>query len=594
MEDNALLKKLDWISTSRLAMLSALTLGIYRSHYVKRQSWILYGDNRMQRKFFNALIHTIGVLAYARAFFLLYYTGLVVYLFLIISESVYGLNAFNQMAGTIYSINTIHLFFIAIESIWLLALTSWVLMVVTILNTNGSGRRNKNNGFSVLSAVSSNIFYFNYRIRHINSCPRPVASGEVKQLPNIGRALKFCLPLLTVIVIGLIVAHQTRRQDNLQINYDSDRATSENVANLINNLKKRHNESAREIAAAVLAGRHSNDKEVIAALLAALKTDPSDKVRETVAAWLSRIAKENEDVMQALIGAIDHDPSERVRWIALLKLVRQKPPMRRLEKVLLNAMEDQQYAGVRELAASSFSEINPISKESIQTLIRLSESDDWKVRQSAVGALGRSGVASNEIYQTITWKLTNDESCFVRGTAAKALYRFGAGAKIAVPTLMGAIEKDGEAVFQRQAVAVIGDYKDQASQAVHMLIRLLKNSADPDIRAETCIALAKIGREARIAIPLIIERLKNDKKIVRKKAALALGAIGGDPEARLAALVDCLKKDASSFVRRNAARALGRIGPEAKTALPVLHLAMQRDRANQSEIRKAIHRIEGE
>ena len=77
----------------------------------------------------------------------------------------------------------------------------------------------------------------------------------------------------------------------------------------------------------------------------------------------------------------------------------------------------------------------------------------------------------------------------------------------------------------------------------------------------------KIGPEAKEAVPVLIDALKDENIYVRRRAALVLVKIGPEAKAAVPALIDALK-DKDKDVRSNAAEALGEINtPEARKAL---------------------------
>jgi len=78
-----------------------------------------------------------------------------------------------------------------------------------------------------------------------------------------------------------------------------------------------------------------------------------------------------------------------------------------------------------------------------------------------------------------------------------------------------------------------------------------------------------IGPEAKVAVPALIEALKDHDPAVRRNAAWALGDIGPEAKAAIPTLIELLK-DHDQRVHRDAAAALGMIGPEAKVAIPAL------------------------
>jgi len=111
------------------------------------------------------------------------------------------------------------------------------------------------------------------------------------------------------------------------------------------------------------------------------------------------------------------------------------------------------------------------------------------------------------------------------------------------------------------------------SQDIDALIAKLKSN-DPGKRAEAADALAKMGPEAKAAVPALLEALKDANPLVRSAAAFALGDIHADATSVVPALIRALE-DPDEFVRHAAASGLSWFGPEARSAVPALLKALE-------------------
>jgi len=146
------------------------------------------------------------------------------------------------------------------------------------------------------------------------------------------------------------------------------------------------------------------------------------------------------------------------------------------------------------------------------------------------------------------------------------------------------------------------------SWAIHKeeIARLIQqlNGPTPEERANAAWRLAHLDMfpEAKAAVPILIERMKDESTVVRSRAAEALGHLGRDDKAALDALIAGLKdrdlevraaaasalgdqgaaaadavdalaealKDSEPFVRHESARALGTMGPASERAVAAL------------------------
>ena len=113
------------------------------------------------------------------------------------------------------------------------------------------------------------------------------------------------------------------------------------------------------------------------------------------------------------------------------------------------------------------------------------------------------------------------------------------------------------------AAAALGGMGPEAKTAVPVLAELLKDK-DSYVRLAAASALWQIGPKAETDILVLAELLKDKESYIRLAAALALWSIGPKAETNAELLMG--KDD----VCESAVMALGDIGPEAKAAVPAL------------------------
>jgi RNA polymerase sigma factor (sigma-70 family) len=120
----------------------------------------------------------------------------------------------------------------------------------------------------------------------------------------------------------------------------------------------------------------------------------------------------------------------------------------------------------------------------------------------------------------------------------------------------------------------VGDAASQAlgnlgAEAVPALLEVAKDKTALAPRIRALQAMCSIGPDAKAAVPLLIDWVKEEDARVRSEVILALGNIGPGAKAAVPVLIEALK-DQDVDIRDRAVGALGAIGPEAKSAIPAL------------------------
>ena len=112
----------------------------------------------------------------------------------------------------------------------------------------------------------------------------------------------------------------------------------------------------------------------------------------------------------------------------------------------------------------------------------------------------------------------------------------------------------------------------KAKLAIPELLNCLK---DPELNIRLIVAptLAYIGGEPEIVVPALIESLDDPSPHVRHSAASSLRVFGDPAKPAVPRLVTLLTSGDTYFIRAGAAEALGEIGTEASAAIPSLQAA---------------------
>ena len=136
-----------------------------------------------------------------------------------------------------------------------------------------------------------------------------------------------------------------------------------------------------------------------------------------------------------------------------------------------------------------------------------------------------------------------------------------------VPELIKALSvpnKSKRHYYAKKALIKIG------KSATSVLITIMLNDEDLAIRASSAIMLAQIdSSKTDMAIPVLIQALKDGNSVIVNLAAEALGNIGESAKVAVPALVEDLDH-ADNWDCLQAIIALGKIGESAKDAVPKL------------------------
>jgi HEAT repeat protein len=152
------------------------------------------------------------------------------------------------------------------------------------------------------------------------------------------------------------------------------------------------------------------------------------------------------------------------------------------------------------------------------------KSERPEVIQEIVRCLGNFGTdAAPAIPALIEW--TRHAEQWIRLNAVNALGRIAQEPERVIPALAACL-RDTDMLVRRDAALALGRF---GTAARHHALDLIAMVDDPAWQAETgpILALAKIGEREEVVLPLLQRKLHDENRIVRRCAALALGALGG-------------------------------------------------------------------
>lgn len=227
---------------------------------------------------------------------------------------------------------------------------------------------------------------------------------------------------------------------------------------------------------------------------------------------------------------------------------------------LIEKLTKDESAQQRRSAARALGDLGKRGVTAIPALVRALEDPDSSVRDEAENALIRFGEAA---VPEVLPKLKDPDE-FVRLRAVSVLGRIGPEAKEALPEIE--LAKNDSSQFVRNA-AIEADFRIRVE--VKSLVPLFKDK-DEEKRLYAVKACGFLGPLAKPVLAELSQALRTDKsKEVRREAAKSLAKLGRDARDAVPALTAALN-DPDDTVKIHSLNALAEIGPEARSALPVI------------------------
>jgi HEAT repeat protein len=259
---------------------------------------------------------------------------------------------------------------------------------------------------------------------------------------------------------------------------------------------------------------------------------------------------------------------------------------------------------IREAVATALGEIAaPGDRVILAALASVAKLESGTIRVGKEGAMEAAKEASVRIAaalaiwkkshrrQVVAWlaePLQHKENVFyLREQAAAALGEIGPHAEAAVPTLISLVTdwKDGKDDCRCSSAAVVALGKIRSCEEASMRVLEEQIVGNNGLSALAIEALAEIGDPAGKSLPVLVGALEDRSYEVRIAAADAIRRIGGDTDATVAVLIECLGvmevpimftlrrfpgMQQGACIRARAATALGHLGSRAQDAIPAL------------------------
>jgi HEAT repeat protein len=227
-------------------------------------------------------------------------------------------------------------------------------------------------------------------------------------------------------------------------------------------------------------------------------------------------------------------------------------------------------------------DLRPDDKTAVPGLIAVlkDQTVPWFTRRQMANTLGRMGKNAADavpvLIQILEEPRTDEHSPAI--WAAKSLALFGPEAREATPKLAAILKNPELPLAERQvaleALGQIGGAHPRAIPAVVETLNLppradsVKLQAERDsLRELAAESLAIVGKDAAVAVPVLLRCLNDPREPMRRKTIAALGKIGPAAQLGIPMLVESLAFDESPAVRDAAETALAGIGAPAIPAL---------------------------
>jgi HEAT repeat protein len=213
-----------------------------------------------------------------------------------------------------------------------------------------------------------------------------------------------------------------------------------------------------------------------------------------------------------LIGALDESPNAKVRSTAadmLRHLARRQIDVSSGVPALTRALENDGASEVRAAATGALGAMPVASKPALPVSINRLDDEDKFVRLVAANTIAAIDADQATIAIPPLIKLLNDSDELVRLNAASSLGEIGPNSAAAITALLNAFD-DKESIVRSITVYALRSAQIRHEEIVPILINEFNNKRSARYRINIVVALGKFGPDAKDAVPLLIQALKDD------------------------------------------------------------------------------------
>jgi HEAT repeat protein len=279
---------------------------------------------------------------------------------------------------------------------------------------------------------------------------------------------------------------------------------------------------------------------------------------------LAEIGPAAKDAVPSL-AALMTSPTPEIRMQALMALSEIGPDAQSALPAISKALESDTFGGVRYAAAFAIGKIGVRDTNSVATLKVAMNGKDKFLRMVSAWALAKispndSDTAAQAVELLVEGMQSDDAHS--RRMAARALGELKASPEIVIPALVKAL-KDSDQTVVGNAIDALTSLGPQVAPRAAAALQ------NKDLRTYAVRVLARLGGDAKEAVPALIAVLQDPDPEFVREAQFALGNIGPAAASAVPALLRSLSSD-NERVRNSAFYAIGHIGPAAKEAVPTL------------------------
>ncbi|MFC1581968.1 HEAT repeat domain-containing protein [Planctomycetota bacterium] len=222
-------------------------------------------------------------------------------------------------------------------------------------------------------------------------------------------------------------------------------------------------------------------------------------------------------------------------------------------------------------AITLLGQIGPRAATALPWLVDACYYDKKPLRLAAIDALAKIGPNTRDAAAGLL-ELLEEKETSVREAALKALNSVSPDAAEAMPFLIYAAVYTGGEV-RKETGLVLTQMKLNREQQVKILISGCK-SPDPLVQLKAVEALFGFREEGGVAVPFVIQAVRNKNRLFREKARSMVGYVSRAPEESVPALVKLLE-DPDPEVRLLTAKAIDRMSFNGRAAIPALKRAVK-------------------